>query len=402
MRSFQFCLETWLLNASAKPNMIANMLSIGLWAGILLQLMWIDEAAAQSSRWPLDWGDWQKGSGDWGGYRTNFEKQGVEFNFNFTSDVFANPKGGREQSAAYAGRLDASVDLNLEKLLGFNGGIFSFGLAQGSGQNLSEEAIGNIFGVAQVFGGDILIVSELKLSQTLWGDSINFEIGRLAAAEAFGGSEALQYYVNNGTNGTPSQFSINLPSYTSFPSNQWGVYARYEMGTSSYVSAGAYNASPNAQIDGNSGFNFRFNPDDGILYMGQTGFFVGQEGTNSGLPGSYQLGGFYDSSDYRPFVDPSSTTAGNWGFYAIADQMVYREKEDQGLTLWSVVIATPRQSINTFPWAWNSGLYYKGLLPNRDDDITAAAAVWGLFSEDLPDQSFELVFEVNHRFQFTP
>ncbi|WP_208978691.1 carbohydrate porin [Pseudovibrio denitrificans] len=146
--------------------------------------------------------------------------------------------------------------------------------------------------------------------------------------------------------------------------------------------------------------NFKFNPEDGVLAIAEGGLLVGQESNGPYLPGRYMIGGYYDTSDYTSFVDPDDIIEGNWGLYFIANQMVYEEQEDQGLNVWGVFTLAPRQSINSFPYGVSGGAYYKGLFDSRDNDITAGAFYLGIYSEDLPGQTFELVFELNHRFQF--
>ncbi len=51
---------------------------------------------------------------------------------------------------------------------------------------------------------------------------------------------------------------------------------------------------------------------------------------------------------------------GNYGFYAIGEQMVYRERvtSDQGLTSWAALTYAPQQEINTFPLFVSGGLVY--------------------------------------------
>ena len=114
------------------------------------------------------------------------------------------------------------------------------------------------------------------------------------------------------------------------------------------------------------------------------------------------------------FLDGSGRTrGGNDGFYLLVDQMVYREggpRSDQGsdegraqgLTPWAALTLAPDQQINTIPFSAAGGLVYRGLLPGRDDDLTALAVYYGGFSDRLQDRSAETVVEANHRFQLAP
>jgi porin len=85
--------------------------------------------------------------------------------------------------------------------------------------------------------------------------------------------------------------------------------------------------------------------------------------------------------------------------------MAYREGglgSEQGLTPWVALTFAPIDRVNTLPFFAAGGLVYQGLFRVRDDDTTNLGVYYGRFSDDLPDQSFETVLEVNHRFQLAP
>ncbi len=117
---------------------------------------------AQSMRWPLDWGSWDRASGDWGGFRTKLNNMGIDPELNYAHDILANPVGGERQSAAYAGSLIGGIDFDLDQLFGLNGTKFSFGFYQGLGRSLSGEDINNVFDVAQIFIGDVFGISQMN------------------------------------------------------------------------------------------------------------------------------------------------------------------------------------------------------------------------------------------------
>jgi porin len=62
----------------------------------------------------------------------------------------------------------------------------------------------------------------------------------------------------------------------------------------------------------------------------------------------------------------------------------------------------PIERVNMLQLFAAGGLVYQGLLPGRDNDTTKLGVYYGRFSDDLPDQRFEIVLEVNHRFQLAP
>lgn len=391
-------MEIGFLSAHAEKTLFARKSNFGLLAVYFILLLNGHVAYAEDLSWPLNWGDWQAASGDWGGYRTQLSNAGIDTKLNYTHDIMANPVGGERQSAAYAGAIIGAVDVDLEKMVGLNGISFGIGFYQGLGRDLSGEDINNVFDVAQISIADVFGLSQMNLVQTFLDDRLEIAIGRLSTGSDFASNDAFPLYVNSGVNGNPLQLQVNLPSFTTSTFSQWGVRGTVRPQPFYYVSAGAYNADPSAQVE----LNFQFDPENGVLTIAEGGVLIGQEKDSAYLPGHFSLGGYYDTSDYTPFDDSTETIDGNWGLYVIANQMVYEEQEGQGLNIWGLFTLAPRQSVNTFPYGVNGGAYYKGLLTGRDDDITAGALYLGYFSEDLPGQTYELVFEVNHRFQLAP
>lgn len=375
----------------------------GLAAGLLLSLP--DRAAAQEALNDFAWFKQDTATGDWGGVRTDIENFGVTPELNYTTDLMTNPVGGMNQSGAYAGAFTGSLTFDFGKIAGIQGlSLFAAGSLQ-QGRDLTGDDVGNVFAVAQIFNGDVARLNQLYLQQSLWNDALNIAVGRLAAGDDFAAADSYGYYVSGAVNGNPTPILVNTPSFTTSPFTQWGARATVKPTQSIYVSAGVYNADPSVQEDEKNGVDFKFNPDDGVLVVGEVGYDLNQEKNAKGLPGTYAAGFVYDSSDYAKFDNPDSNKSGNYSFYAFAEQQVYAENssgDGQGLSVWGTATFAPDEDINTLPYGLFGGGYYQGLIPTRDNDVTAMALYWGLFSDDLPGQSYELVLEATHRFQLAP
>ena len=140
------------------------------------------------------------------------------------------------------------------------------------------------------------------------------------------------------------------------------------------------------------------------MVISQASYLRQQAKSERGLPGIYSFGGFHAGDEYQR-VEGSGDKAGNYGFYAMGQQMVYRESgpgSSEGLTLWLAVAYQPQQSINLVPVFLSSGAVYEGLIPGRDTDTTALAIYHGQLSDDLEDASAETVLELNYTFWATP
>ena len=344
-------------------------------------------------------------TGNWGGARQRLVEAGVTPQASYTTDLLANPVGGARQGFAYAGNLDASLDFDLERLLGLKGSSFFIAASWASGRDLSERKIDNLFTVSQVFHGQSVRLAQMYFEQDLLDDSLSLAIGRLTTEEDFATSDLFENYVSAGVNGTPFSLPLNAPSFSSGPIASWGLRGIVQPTERLRLAAGVYNANPKVGDDDQNGVDFELNPQDGVLVIAEAGYRHNQEDGDTGLPGNVKIGGYYDTSEFESFSDPGDERKGNYGLYALLEQMAYREGgagSEQGLTPWVALTFAPIKGVNTLPFFAAGGLVYQGLFRGRDDDTTNLGVYYGRFSDDLPDQSFETVLEVNHRFQLAP
>ncbi|MEM7172543.1 MAG: carbohydrate porin [Pseudomonadota bacterium] len=344
-------------------------------------------------------------TGNWDGIRDELDQSGITPALNYTTNVLGNPIGGQSQSTAYSALLYGSLSFDLEKLVGLKGSSFFAAGSWSDGRDLSADVIGNFFTASEIFTGDSVRLSETYFRQSFWQGLATAKIGRLAPGNDFATSPIYLNYVSGAINANPLSIPTNIPSFAEDPTAQWGVQATVKSPSEIYFSLGAYNADPSVQVDATHGIDFSFNPEDGVLSMAQLGYRPHSSQKTDGLPGHYALGIYYDSSDYSRLDDPSRVQSGNYGGYLMLDQMVYQEQGvpgQQGLTPWIMLTLAPEEDKNTMPFAAYGGLLYRGLVPGRDNDISAVAIYYGQFSNDLVDQDYESVFEVNHRFQFGP
>jgi porin len=344
-------------------------------------------------------------TGDWGGLRSRAEAAGLKVDGNYQTDLLANPTGGEDQRFAYAGTMEIALDFDLERIAGLEGTRFHIAGYWASGDDLSDTEIGNLIGVSQAFNGRTVGLAQMYLEQQMLEGRLAVALGRLSPGDDFAASSLYASYVSTGVNDNPFAISENIEPFTADPVAQWGARAIVWPTRQIHLAAGVYNADPNAGKDGRHGVDFAFAPEDGVLAIAETGYRWNQADGATGMPGSVTFGGYLDSSDFE-FLDGSGRTrSDNYGFYLQVDQMAYREGgpgSDQGLTPWAAFTLAPDQQINTVPFSAAGGLVYAGLLPGRDDDLTALAVYYGAFSDRLQDQSAETVVEANHRFQLAP
>lgn len=358
--------------------------------------------------------------GDWAGVRTYMEDHGVTPSVTFETDMAGNVSGGRSTGFAEADNLGINLVFDLKKLADIPGATFLVSAAQRNGSSLSQERIGNVFSVQQVYGGEAFHLIDLAWQQELLDDRVELVFGRISAGDDFLVSVADYLWMQNAFDGNPVGIFFNAPGMTAYPAATWGSRIKIRPTSRSYLMGGIYNGDPTIRSDAYNGANFTLH---GPLYaMGEAGYqFNGLPG-DSLYRGDYKVGFWYDNSvftDYNTvgYKTPPSTTRGSWGFYSIFDQVIFpfgTRASQRGLAIFGSVMATAREDISQLPWFFTAGFICRGPFSSRPTDLVGVAAAYGHFSGDLFDaqsrehvtdptinpQTYESVIEASYRFRF--
>ena len=147
-------------------------------------------------------------SKDWGGFRTKLNTLGITPTASYTTQLMGNPVGGQSQGFTYAGTLEASINWDLDRLLGIPGLSFNIGGAWSTGRNLSADHIGNKATVQSAYtapgnGTNNLTLGEIYLQQQLFSNSLVIAAGRLAPQSTFATMPVFNNYINAGYQSSP-------------------------------------------------------------------------------------------------------------------------------------------------------------------------------------------------------
>ena len=203
----------------------------------------------------------------------------------------------------------------------------------------------------------------------------------------------------------------NVPFGSSF--STWGGTIEVRPAESFYVKNGLFMSYPQGTSSTNHGLTFQgFAPDpslNGLYYLGESGVLpdIGP----SKLPGRYAFGGyFFGTPNGQTRTWSGSQVDGRYGFYFQADQMIFRESLDekakkadlQGLRTFNMLTFAPgfaRQ--NQYPFYFQSGLVYKGLIPSRDKDVLISAIGYGAYQGGVgnPPATYTAALESGYRWQ---
>src|SRR5579872_4515114 len=149
--------------------------------------------------------------GDWNGWRSSLEAQGLQINITSVDEVLGNPTGGVRRGAIYEGRLDFGFTLKSPAL--WEGASLHANAYQIRGRGLSQNDLhGNILVVSNIEAERTTRLFDLWLNQDdLLGGWLSVRLGQLGVDDEFITSQTASGFINS-TFGWPALAAADLPS----------------------------------------------------------------------------------------------------------------------------------------------------------------------------------------------
>lgn len=343
--------------------------------------------------------DWWGGDGipvDWFGARTNLADRGIDFFSSYTMDVFGNTTGGLRTGTVYAAALQFGTDVDLEKLIGWQGASVSTSWLWLSGRDASEDLVGNFLTISNIAGFDTLRMLEMWFQQNLFEDALSLRVGQLAADSEFIISDYAALFIN-ASFGWPPFAYMNMPEGgPAYPMGTLGVRLAVQPAFWFTFLTAAFQGDVFEEDVNRYGFRYRLDTSTGYTFLNEAQFRWNHADEETGIPGAFKAGIWFQTGDFADAL-ADSTSSGNLGVYGILDQMLFREsvtpsetailqkrasnfknckqvvpsttteKSNQGLGFFTRVAFSP-QDRNYVNFYFDTGLTYKGLIPTRDED----------------------------------
>lgn len=384
--------------------------------------------------------EWDKLTGDWGGLRTTLSDNGIDVEAQYYVEGWGNTTGGLETGTVYTGLGQISLGLDFEKLVGWEGASFYTRWLWLSGRDASEDLVGNFFTISNIAGFNTFRNIELWFQQNLWDDKISLRIGQLAADSEFVISEYGSLFIN-GTFGWPAFIYTSIPNGgPGYPMGAPGIRLSLTPIEPVTLMAAVFQGDVFPQDVNRQGFRWRLNSEQGFLWLAESQFRLNQGKDDTGLPGTYKAGAWFQSGTYADISENGDEYWGNLGFYFIVDQMLYREpsavesapasKDGKTVTgknkivVPSVDAESSNQGLGTFArfafepqdrnflgFYFDTGLSYTGLIPGRDEDVIGIALGYGQLTNGAKDvlassgethPDYEIVLEFTYQANLTP
>lgn len=352
------------------------------------------------------WWNGKKATGNWFGARDVLEDNGFTLNSSWRGIYFGVVSSENGTGNAFTQELVFAARLDFAKLTRAQAidGLAAFGEVRwrepGGGANPNEiiEA-SSLFNPSRYAGGVGWRLMNFGLTYTmpeLFGvkDFLSVTGGWLQPQKEFVDQPLARLFANNAM-ASAEGLGGNIPFSSSFSS--WGGTLQVKPVEWSYVKGGLFMSFPNPTDSNNNGLMFRgINEENGLFAIGEAG--VTPKIGPSKLPGRYAFGGYCYGEDNEEYG------TSKYGFYWQADQMVFRESlsdadklSEQGLRLFSLFVATPAYN-NRYPFYFQTGLVYEGLIPTRDKDQLMAGVAFGQYSGDTqPARTSTTLLEAGYR-----
>jgi porin len=388
--------------------------------------------AQPTSQWTGFWSR-QNLLGDMGGLRPWLGKYGVTLGITETSEYLANLRGGLARGGAYDGLTTMALDVDTQKAFGLPGGIFNISALQIHGRNLSHNYLGTLNTASGIEAQESTRLWELWYQQAFLEKRVDIKIGQQSIDQEFMVSEYAATFVNT-MFGWPGVPSYDMPSGgPAYPLSALGVRMRGQISPSLTALAGVFDGDPLGNNPNNlSGTNFNLH--NGALFIGELQYSINQpaEGgidygkSGVGLPGTYKIGVWYNNERFNDprydntglsLASPASTGIarqhhGDYSFYAVADQMVWRPNPDEprSIGVFARIMAAPSDR-NLVSVSANAGVVMKAPFKGRDNDSVGLGLAYikiGNYASGFDADSGNVVrgsetaLEATYQYQVTP
>jgi porin len=353
-------------------------------------------------------------------------RRGITFGVNYIGEVLGNPSGGFKQGTYYDGRLEIVGEADFEKMIGWKGLIFHTNGYQIHGESISAQDLGVLMPVSFIEATPATRLFEAWFEQKLLDDHLSIRFGQLAADSEFIISQGAAAFIN-GTWGWPAITAANMPQGgPAYPLATPGVRLAYNPNDDLGILVGLYNGKPagrcpeddDPQVCNKHGLDFPINAPPLLMVEGAFRYNQG----DGQLPGTVKLGGYHNFGSFEhvrlseagvPIDDnnPAAVINGDYGLYAIIDQMIYRipGKDPKGIAVFGRLIGAPSDR-NTIGLYAEGGVTFTGM--TRPNDVFGIAYAYSRISGDVAGAAlaagetilptYESLLEVSYIAQIVP
>ena len=307
------------------------------------------------------------------------EEPAADASVAYTGEVAANVDGGLRRGVVGLGNLDATLRLNGDALLGWEGTtLFLYGLANHGGE--PTELTGDAQVVSNIEAPDAIRLYEAWVEQNLAGPRLSILAGLYDVNSEFDVIDEAGLFLNSSF-GIGAEFGnsgANGPSI--FPVTSLGTRIQWHPTHQLYVQGAVLDGVP-GDPDDPGATAIHLSSREGVLWVAEVGWLahrsprrrredvrLGRAHVHEGIPWRVAVGAWqYTRRAER--IAGDGRVRGRPGLYLLAEGRPHREDDGvQGLGAF-VRLGVADGRTNRFARYAGAGLTYTGLLPGRDRDV---------------------------------
>ncbi len=338
-------------------------------------------------------------NGDPSGLRQRLSDRGFTYTLIYTNDVLSNLSGGTRRGTIDQGKLEGQFTFDLEKLAGWKDfTLYANGFQTHNTGRIRRDYVGGMNTIAAIEAAPSTRLSELWVERKFLSGAATVRVGQLVADNEFFFSDLSNMFLQTDW---PTITAVNLPGGApAYPLSTPGARVKFDVGQEASFLLAVFNGDPAGPCAGDPdtcnryGLNFRLR--DPAFVIGEAQFRTNQGKADTGLARTLKLGGwthlgqFADqrfANDGTLLANPAGSGVpalhrGDYGFYGIIDQQLYRPRggaADSGISVYGLASMTPSDR-NLVDVQLNGGIVFTGFILHRPQDRFGASVVYSRFS----------------------
>ena len=326
------------------------------------------------------------------------DEEAFTFEASYVNDYIQNLTGGLKTGQTDMGMIDLVITMNTKNAGLWNNGEFYAQLENTHGGTFSNTFLGDFHIVSNIDNGNYTYLYMLWYKHTI--GKLTLTAGKHDLNSEFLAGEYAGEYINSSFGIMPTA-AWNAP-VSIFPKTSLAAIARYDHSEQLAVQLAVYDGDPLDLDSDPYSLDHKMNSDEGFFTVGEVHY---NTELDENRPGTYKLGAFYHTADFVDITDPTKEYKGNYGVYAIADQMVLPKGDSRGLAAFlQCGYAPDNRNLNDIYFGF--GCNYYGLFEKRNEDVAgiaiAHASISNQLVDALPNQSgHETDIEMFYRFHIS-
>lgn len=340
---------------------------------------------------------------------STLEEKGIEFEFQYTGEVFSNVSGGNSRNSAYLDNIDIIFNFDLQKLIGWNGARMITYFLGNYGESPCQYT-GALQGISNIAAHSTWKLYEFWIEQNI-NDDFSILLGLFDLNSEFDNRESSCIFINP-SHGIGPEFALtgkNGPSI--FPTTSLALRLNYNPLSMVNIRTAIFDGIPGNPENPN-GTSIILDENDGILFSSEITYSNNEIEFGKNYF-KYSIGGWYYTGEFEKIYTIKNEIGrnfqiGNYGIYASLENQLFSENDysDQGLCSF-IRYGIADKNINPVDYYLGIGAIYKGLIHGRDDDILGIALAASHNSENYKNfmrnedsgntiEEFEYIIELTY------